>query len=217
MSMFGITHMVNCGLGFPRLPEHHAKYGYMHIQANDHTQERFGPYFEQACDYIENALKEGGKVLIHCAAGISRSATILLAYLIHSRRWTLQKAFEFVRDKRYIIHPNKAFVSELRDWEKKCLGTTTTPPTLCATTNCIALTTEVVDWRHAIGFMFARQRAGNVVCRDTGMAHLVWDRFRAAFPAASDKHDDKVLDEILHELFKHAREDIKRHHLTPQQ
>ena len=59
----------------------------------------------------------GGRVLIHCYAGISRSATVCLAYLMKSRNMRLEEAFEFVRKLRTVISPNLAFMLQLSKYE----------------------------------------------------------------------------------------------------
>lgn len=64
-----------------------------------------------------------GRVLIHCQAGISRSATICLAYLMKRKRVRLDEAFEFVRRRRSIISPNFSFMGQLLQFESQLLAT----------------------------------------------------------------------------------------------
>jgi protein-tyrosine phosphatase len=52
------------------------------------VRENIESVFYDAIFFIEEARKKGGKVYVHCVQGISRSATICLAYLIFERRWT---------------------------------------------------------------------------------------------------------------------------------
>jgi dual specificity MAP kinase phosphatase len=58
------------------------------------------------------------KILIHCTAGISRSATLTIAYIMFSKRVTLNDAYKFVKSKRKAISPNLDFMGELQQYEK---------------------------------------------------------------------------------------------------
>ena len=62
-----------------------------------------------------------GKVLIHCQAGISRSPTIVIAYLMKVNKLTMNNAYNEVKDKRCIIGPNIIFLSQLYDFEKNLI------------------------------------------------------------------------------------------------
>eukprot|EP01128_Nolandella_sp_AFSM9_P012092 TRINITY_DN8945_c0_g1_i1.p1 TRINITY_DN8945_c0_g1~~TRINITY_DN8945_c0_g1_i1.p1 ORF type:complete len:196 (+),score=12.37 TRINITY_DN8945_c0_g1_i1:39-590(+) len=72
-------------------------------------------YFEDCVSFIEEGLKSGGKVLVHCAEGKSRSATIVIAYLMKSRSWSFREAHAFLRGKRSI---NVKFEDQLQLWEE---------------------------------------------------------------------------------------------------
>lgn len=67
-----------------------------------------------------------GRVLVHCQAGISRSATICLAYLMMKKRVKLEEAFEFVKQRRSIISPNFSFMGQLLQFESQVLATSYT-------------------------------------------------------------------------------------------
>lgn len=62
-------------------------------------------------------------MLVHCQAGISRSATICLAYLMMKKRVRLEEAFEFVKQRRSIISPNFSFMGQLLQFESQVLAT----------------------------------------------------------------------------------------------
>ena len=61
-------------------------------------------------------------VLVNCLAGVSRSSTFVIAYLIKYFNISLKKAFLYVRNKRNQICPNKNFMEHLLEYEKKIIG-----------------------------------------------------------------------------------------------
>ena len=75
-------------------------------------------YFQKAADWIEKILKEGGVVLVHCVKGISRSATLIIAFLIIKRKMTLQEAILMMKKKRSIA-PNEGFMQQLIELNDK--------------------------------------------------------------------------------------------------
>ncbi|CAO1618036.1 unnamed protein product [Sympodiomycopsis kandeliae] len=85
-----------------------------------------------AVEYIETARRNGGKVLVHCRVGVSRSTTIVLAYVMAHLDLTLVESYLLVRSRRLsiLIQPHLLFFWELRGWEtyvasqklKRCLA-----------------------------------------------------------------------------------------------
>ena len=60
--------------------------------------------------YLLVYLPGGGKVLVHCHAGLSRSATVVTAFIMKTKGWALEQALDFVREKRPSIRPNEALL-----------------------------------------------------------------------------------------------------------
>ncbi|KAF7264751.1 hypothetical protein GWI33_022477 [Rhynchophorus ferrugineus] len=60
----------------------------------------------------------GGRILVFCVAGVSRSATLCIAYLMKYHQLTLLEAFDHVKKIRPKIHPNCGFFQQLMDYEK---------------------------------------------------------------------------------------------------
>ena len=86
-------------------------------------------WFEPAISFIEEGLIQSGKVLIHCYHGVSRSATILAAYLLKiglqfkpdnsqkiSNTSHVQEVLEFIKSRRPSICPNDGFIAQLNMW-----------------------------------------------------------------------------------------------------
>ena len=91
---------------------------YMDIKIDDSNRENISMYFEPTYNFIENGLSHGSNVLVHCQAGISRSATIVIAYIMMKYNASYEAAIEFVRSKRNFIGPNIAFIQSLINLQK---------------------------------------------------------------------------------------------------
>ena len=86
--------------GFVRTSEAYYKHvgmEFLGIPAYDTITFNLSRYFYEAADFVDAALRSGGRVLVHCHAGISRSATIVAAYLMIKRGMTAQEAVRLIR------------------------------------------------------------------------------------------------------------------------
>ncbi|PRP76262.1 hypothetical protein PROFUN_07784 [Planoprotostelium fungivorum] len=88
----------------------------------DDEEQDLMSHFEETNRWIEQARTEGELVIVHCAAGVSRSATIIIAYLMKHKSMTLRQAFDFVREKRPVVNPNSGFLKQLCKYEEKLYG-----------------------------------------------------------------------------------------------
>lgn len=77
---------------------------------------------DEACRFIDDARLHSHPTYVHCKAGKSRSVTIVMAYLIHANRWSLQRSYSFVVERRNAVSPNIGFVAELMRFEEKALN-----------------------------------------------------------------------------------------------
>lgn len=71
-------------------------------------------FFKNSFHFIDKNRQAGNNVLVHCRAGISRSSTIVIAYLIQKDRLSFEDALQLVRSSRPIVMPNKGFVKQLK-------------------------------------------------------------------------------------------------------
>merc|ERR1712032_89772 len=85
----------------------------------DSPSEDLLPHLSRVASLISDEIEAGGNVLIHCVAGVSRSASFILAYLISSYNLTLQQALCHLKIVRPWVNPNKGFLSQLRSWEEQ--------------------------------------------------------------------------------------------------
>lgn len=72
----------------------------------------------RACVLAEEAMAARCGVLVHCVAGVSRSVTVTLAYLMQRHRLSLRDAFELVRARKTDIAPNFHFMRQLHAFEQ---------------------------------------------------------------------------------------------------
>ena len=79
------------------------------ILADDVPSFNLSKYFDHIFNWIDNERRMQHNVLVHCFAGISRSATALIAYLMMKNNWTYDKSLFYCRSKRKITNPNSGF------------------------------------------------------------------------------------------------------------
>ncbi|XP_063173074.1 dual specificity protein phosphatase 10-like [Candoia aspera] len=107
------------------LPLYHADSGrlrYKRLPATDNNRQDLRQYFEEAFEFIEEAQQSGKGVLIHCQAGVSRSATIVIAYLMKHTLMTMGDAYKYVKGRRPVISPNLNFMGQLLQFEADLNG-----------------------------------------------------------------------------------------------
>lgn len=91
---------------------------YMRIPITDHWSQSLTSFFATAIVFIDDARQSDSAVLVHCLAGISRSVTVTVAYLMYFMSLTLDDAFDYLRRIRPNIAPNFSFMGQLLDFEK---------------------------------------------------------------------------------------------------
>ncbi|XP_005104719.1 dual specificity protein phosphatase 12 [Aplysia californica] len=89
----------------------------MNINATDTYKCDLLQWFPDGLTFIDKARKNGGIVLVHCQAGRSRSATIVIAYLMYKLNLSFKEARDKVRECRPVIRPNKGFKEQLLRFE----------------------------------------------------------------------------------------------------
>jgi len=75
-----------------------------------HNQENLQEYFQAAFQYIDEARRQGWGVLVHCQCGVSRSASMMLAYVMRTLRMPLHEAYAYVKERSSAIIPNMSLL-----------------------------------------------------------------------------------------------------------
>ncbi|CAD7002647.1 unnamed protein product [Ceratitis capitata] len=113
INAYKLTHILSVGIETPHL-------------ANEQVQTKFLPCLDlpetplnaiaipTANAFINEVRRGAGRVLIHCNAGVSRAASIVIAYLILELRMTFDDAYGLVKSKRPCIQPNVGFIKQLK-------------------------------------------------------------------------------------------------------
>lgn len=91
----------------------------MNLQWHDSMEQPIDFCFlDYLANIINSFLKENKAVLINCFAGISRSSTIVIAYMMKYHNMTFNNAFNYVKSKRWIVNPNPNFQIILKNYEQ---------------------------------------------------------------------------------------------------
>ncbi|KAB0794765.1 hypothetical protein PPYR_11604 [Photinus pyralis] len=92
-------------------------FDYLNIRVYDDEKTDLLKHWDNTYKYITKARKEGSKVLVHCKMGISRSASVVIAYAMKAYNWDFKTAMRHVKDKRSCIKPNTSFVTQLETYQ----------------------------------------------------------------------------------------------------
>ncbi|XP_010900562.2 uncharacterized protein si:ch211-195b15.8 [Esox lucius] len=90
---------------------------YLRIPIDDSLRDDLLPHIPEALRFIDGAMSSGGSVLVHCAAGISRSPALAVAYIMYSLEMDLDHAYRFVKERRPSISPNFNFLGQLQQFQ----------------------------------------------------------------------------------------------------
>lgn len=118
LRILGVRNILVCGLFLPFFHDKATSsvdIRYHRLPISDSIDEDITRYLPSACQFIDDCVAKGEVMLIHCQAGISRSASVVIAWLMHSKGWSYDEAFMFTKRKRPCIRPNFRFENDLRN------------------------------------------------------------------------------------------------------
>ncbi|CAG9783768.1 unnamed protein product [Diatraea saccharalis] len=92
-------------------------FDYLNVRVYDDEKTDLLKHWDNTFKYINKARNEGSKVLVHCKMGISRSASVVIAYAMKAFNWNFEKALKHVKAKRNCIKPNTNFLNQLETYQ----------------------------------------------------------------------------------------------------
>lgn len=112
-----VTHVLNVTSSIPNQFQDLEGFVYKQIAVEDKLDVDMMQHLSGAFQFIEEARECGHRVLVHCHAGMSRSVTIILAYLMKYYSHTLESALEYVKQRKPDVSPNFSFMGQLLKFE----------------------------------------------------------------------------------------------------
>eukprot|EP01064_Diplonema_japonicum_P016040 TRINITY_DN24074_c0_g1_i1.p1 TRINITY_DN24074_c0_g1~~TRINITY_DN24074_c0_g1_i1.p1 ORF type:complete len:408 (+),score=25.43 TRINITY_DN24074_c0_g1_i1:73-1224(+) len=107
----GITHVLTCGKNLDvQIPDGVEQ---LCVEVGDTEEDNIQKYFDSTLAFIVKVLTTGGRVLVHCFAGVSRSATVCTAFLIGTKNTSSSEALSMVKAAHPPANPNPGFVRQL--------------------------------------------------------------------------------------------------------
>ena len=113
LKKLNISNILICAEGCEPFFKDEYKYKILYI--DDAIDENILSWLQEAFEFIDSSEKN---IYIHCVMGISRSPSIVIAYLMYKNKMSYEEAYDFVKNKRNVINPNSGFQEQLKKFEK---------------------------------------------------------------------------------------------------
>lgn len=114
-----ISLVINATVDVPHPDHESSEIECVRIPVEDKPDAILSVYFDVVSDKIEEARISGKSVLVHCNAGISRSPTLVVAYLMKHKMMTLSDAYSHVKSRRLFVQPKPGFWKQLMEFEHR--------------------------------------------------------------------------------------------------
>ncbi len=125
-----ITHVITC-LSYSEVAERNVEIPegiqWTIVPVEDALEDTIFPHIETVVNTIGNTLGAGGRVLLHCMGGISRSPSLAAAYVIWRLRLRWAAAVTYVRERRECAAPNGQFLRDLERFDRAVFRNETLP------------------------------------------------------------------------------------------
>ncbi|XP_067106456.1 protein phosphatase Slingshot homolog 1 [Osmerus mordax] len=92
-------------------------FSYHNIRVYDEETTDLLAHWNDTYNFILRAKRNQSKCLVHCKMGVSRSASTVIAYAMKEYGWSLERAYNFVKQKRSVARPNAGFMRQLAEYE----------------------------------------------------------------------------------------------------
>ncbi|KAE9553782.1 hypothetical protein FO519_003003 [Halicephalobus sp. NKZ332] len=125
LKRYNVRYVINVTNNLPNYFKEEPGFNYLRIGVDDTCSHNLIEHFPTAIAFIEKAREEKCSVLVHCWAGISRSVTVCLAYLMQATHSTLEQAFDFLLKQNGAIAPNFHFMGQLIEFERNLFQAST--------------------------------------------------------------------------------------------
>ena len=109
-----VTHVL---IAAKHLKQYQKEVIYKQFDLADNAAANIAKYFVEAIEFIHETRSKGKNILVHCAGGVSRSTTFIIAYIMFIENLSFEKAYEFVKEKHPRTNPNKGFATQLQLFE----------------------------------------------------------------------------------------------------
>ena len=110
LKSYNISTVVNCA---EELVSNYTDLKFMELKLFDYTLDQIFPRFEVAYKYIKKHSENN--ILIHCAAGMSRSASLVIFYIMKEKKWDYDTCLNYTRERRPIVSPNEGFEEQFKE------------------------------------------------------------------------------------------------------
>lgn len=121
-----VSHVLNVATGAFMENFFESDFIYKRVLIYDLPTSDIRQHFADCIAFMEDCRKEGGRVFVHCNAGISRSVTICCAYLMKIQRLSARESLQRLKAVRPCARPNEGFMRQLREYEAELLQPTPT-------------------------------------------------------------------------------------------